>query len=116
MKEKLLNDKIKELIDLGGYGEDYDNFDGHYKKQEKLFKELKVLAMMNDTLKGRMIGMRVGDGQAMYVITRVNKNTVSVKWIDYCDGYCDFHWGERGGTMDIRRAKGMVEFDDKFGN
>ncbi len=113
MKEKLLQDKINELIALGGYG-DYENFSDHMEKQDKLFKELKVLAMMNGTLKGRILQMPAADGYAVYVITRVNKNSVSTQWIDFCDGYSDWNLGRAKGNMALHIAQSLVDFDDMW--
>lgn len=107
--------KIKELIDLGKY-EDYSKFNEHIEKQEKLFAELKVLAKKNKTLLGRILRFGVADGDAVYVITKVNKNSVSTQFIEYCDGYSDWHLGRGKGNLAIHQAKALVSFEDIFDN
>jgi hypothetical protein len=111
MKE--IQDKIKELIALGEC-EDYDKFNEHMAKQENLFTELKVLAKKNKTLLGRVIGLGVADGEAKYVVTKVNKNSVSTQFIYYCDGYSDWSLGRGKGTMPIHKAEAFIKFEDIF--
>ena len=111
MKE--IQDKIKELIALNA-DNDYEKFDERFNKQEKLFKELKSLAKKNKTLLGRILRFGVADGDAAYVITRVNKNSVSTQFIDYVDGYSDWHLGRGKGNLAIHQAEALVKFEDIF--
>ena len=111
--------KIKEFVKfskLQENGKDWSNMTVFMDKQDKYMKELTDMARKNDTLLGRTIGFSVADGQAFYVIDRINDKSVHLTWIDYCDGYCDRHYGERGGSMKMQEALAHTGFEDMIDN
>jgi len=111
MKE--IQKKIKELVDLSNIASDnWDKIGEVMDKQEKLFEELTAMARKKNTLLGRIIKFGVADGEAVYVIDKVNKKTVRVNWIDYCDGYKQYGMYEGHSNMNINEAKGLIHFED----
>ena len=109
MKE--IKKKIAELVALNGM-DDYSKFDERYKKQEKLFEELTALARKNKTLLGRILKYGVADGQAAYVISKVNQKTVRLQWIDYVDGYNAFGIHNIEINIPMKEAFALCNFDD----
>lgn len=79
--------------------------------QDRIMNELKVLARANKTLLGRIIKFPCADSYAVYVITKVNKKSVKIEWVDYCDGWQD----DRAGVtsiLDINYAVKTVQGED----
>ena len=62
--------------------------------QDNLMKQMETLAKEEKTLRGRIIRFPMADSYAVYVITKVNKKTVHISWIDYCDGWVDDRCGK----------------------
>jgi len=98
MKE--LKTKIQELLALNDvelvytFGSDDPNsIDKIMKRQEKLQEEIDELAKANDTILGRQIKFPMADSYAYYVITKVNKRTVEITWVKYCDAWQDSRAG-----------------------
>ena len=94
MKE--LKAKIQELLALNdvelvyNFGSDDPNsIDKIMKRQEKLQEEIDELAKANDTILGRQIKFPMADSYAYYIITKVNKRTVEITWVKYCDAWQD---------------------------
>jgi hypothetical protein len=81
-----------------------------------MMKELTAMARANKTLVGRQIKFSVADGNAVYLITKVTPTSVKLIWIDYCDGYCDRQFGEKGGSMKINQAMSYIRFEDTLDN
>jgi hypothetical protein len=115
MKE--IENKIKEFLKLSKEKpEDWDLVTEHMRKQDKMMDELTEMSREKKTLLGRTIKFSVADGHAVYVVTKVGPTSVKLSWIDYCDGYCDRHYGERGGSMKIREAQAHASFEDMLDN
>lgn len=83
-------------------------------KLDKLMKELTAMAREKKTLVGRQMKFQVADGHAVYLITKQSATSVKLVWIDYCDGYTDRHFGNRGGSMKINEAMAYMRFEDMF--
>lgn len=90
--------KIKQLLLLSKTepkaGEKFfDNLTAKMQQQEKMWNELKVLARANNTILGRIIKFQHADSYAVYLITKVNKRTVRLDWLNYCDAWVDDRCG-----------------------
>ena len=102
-RKKLYSDlvvKIRELLALNDvelvytFGSDDPNsIDKIMKRQEQLQEEIDELAKANDTILGRQIKFPMADSYAYYVITKVNKQTVEITWVKYCDAWQDSRAG-----------------------
>jgi hypothetical protein len=58
---------------------------------------------------GSMLSLGVGDGQAWYVVTKVNKKTCQIEWRGFgYDRYVDQFLGY-GGRFDVDRIKPLVQ-------
>lgn len=94
---------------------DPNSLDNIMKRQEKLIDELKTLAKQHNTILGRTIKFPMADSYALYVITKVNKNTVQVTWLKYCDAWVDDRLGYRGSlsfdyaSRDVRGQDALEE-------
>jgi hypothetical protein len=96
---------------------DPNSLDNIMKRQEKLIDELKTLAKQHNTILGRTIKFPMADSYALYVITKVNKNTVQVTWLKYCDAWVDDRLGYRGSlSFDYasRDVKGQDALEEMF--
>lgn len=111
---KNIKSKIADLKTISNKSADYGDggFDVKMSNQEKLFEELTSMARKEKTLLGRIIKFSAADSYAVYVIDKVNPKSVHVSWIDYCDGYCDRHFGGRGGNMRMNEALAYTQFED----
>ena len=88
--------KIKELLSYNDVepvytfgSNDPNSLDKIMKRQEELQEELDELAKANDTILGRQIKFPMADSYAYYIITKVNKKTVEITWVKYCDAWQD---------------------------
>ena len=79
--------------------------------QDSLMVECEKLAKEKGTLLGRIIRFPMADSYAYYIITKVNKKTVKLNWINYCDGYMNKRIGEEG-LIDIQYALDDVRGQD----
>jgi hypothetical protein len=107
--------KLEELFKVSSEEVDYKKgWDESKKKmdrQDAILNELKVLAKTNKTLLGRTIRFPHADSYALYVITKVNKKTVQIDWIDYCDAWIDDRCG-KCARLDIRYATQKIKGED----
>jgi len=109
IKELLAFNEVEPVYSFGST--DPNSLDNIMEKQENIIGELKELARANDTVLGRIIKFGMGDGYALYVITKVNKRTVEITWIKYCDAWQD----QRAGycsNLNIDYAKQQVKGED----
>ena len=118
MKE--LKAKIQELLALNdvelvyNFGSDDPNsIDKIMKRQEKLQEEIDELAKANDTILGRQIKFPMADSYAYYVITKVNKRTVEITWVKYCDAWQDSRAGYCS-NLNFDYANQQVRGQDKL--
>ena len=95
-KAEQLKGKIKELLAYNdiepeyNFGSDNQNsIDKIMKRQEAIQGEIDNLAIELDTLMGRQIKFPMADSYAYYIITKVNKKTVEITWVKYCDAWQD---------------------------
>jgi len=95
-----LKAKIQELLAFNDVelvytfgSKDPNSIDNIMKRQEKLQEEIDELAKANDTILGRQIKFPMADSYAYYVITKVNKRTVEITWVKYCDAWQDSRAG-----------------------
>ena len=115
--------KIQELLKYndieptyGSFGKNSDDpldFDNIMKTQENLMEELKVLAKAEDTLLGRTMRFPMADSYALYVVTKVNKTTVQLTWIKWCDAWQDDRLGYTG-SLPYDYASRQVRGGDKL--
>lgn len=105
--------KIEQLVRISNIeaGGGYDDLRNKIDQQDNLIKEIKLLARANKTILGRIIKFQKADSYAMYVITNVNKSSVSLLWLDYCDGWIDDRCG-KNSPIDIQIALQQIEFED----
>ncbi len=101
--------KMKELLELQTLGLDFDTL---MEKQDNLMEVLKTLAKEKNTFLGRTYKIPVADGYAVYLITKINKKTVKLQWIDYCDGYSDWSLGSESANIDIVMVRATMKFED----
>jgi hypothetical protein len=113
--EYQLECKIQELFRVSAEKEDYSKgFDlvrDKMNRQEAIMDDMKELARKLNTLKGRMIKFPCADSYSLYVITKVNKRTVRIKWVDFCDGWVDSRCGHEA-VLDIEYATKEVQGED----
>ena len=113
LNELVAINKIEPVYTFGS--NDPNSLDNIMKRQEKLIDELKTLAKQHNTLFGRTIKFPMSDSYALYVITKVNKNTVQVTWLKYCDAWVDDRLGYRGSlsfdyaSRDVRGQDALEE-------
>jgi len=114
--------KLNELVAINKIEPEYkfgsndpNSLDNIMKRQENLIDELKTLAKQHNTILGRTIKFPMADSYALYVITKVNKNTVQVTWLKYCDAWVDDRLGYRGSlsfdyaSRDVRGQDALEE-------
>lgn len=111
---KNIKSKIADLKTISNKSADYGDggFDVKMSNQEKLFEELTSMARKEKTLLGRIIKFSAADSYAVYVIDKVNPKSVHLSWIDYCDGWSDRQFGQRGGNYSLADAVSFVKFED----
>lgn len=113
LNELVAINKIEPVYTFGS--NDPNSLDNIMKRQEKLIDELKTLAKQHNTILGRTIKFPMADSYALYVITKVNKNTVQVTWLKYCDAWVDDRLGYRGSlsfdyaSRDVRGQDALEE-------
>jgi hypothetical protein len=115
MKE--IQAKILELLTLSNTPielKDFDALSKKMKEQDDLMNEISELSKKNKTILGRTVSFPVADGSAIYIITKINKKTVRLTWIDYCDGYADRQFGREGGNYSLEDAQNRISFEDKW--
>jgi hypothetical protein len=107
--------KLEELFKVSSEEVDYkkgwEESKKKMDKQDNLMNELKELAKTNKTLLGRVIRFPHADSYAVYVITKVNKKTVRINWVDYCDAWQDERCGI-AANLDIRYATQKIKGED----
>ena len=116
-----LKAKIKELLALNDVDVKHDfalrgtndplYWENVMKKQDELMSEINELARKNCTILGREIKFQMADSYAVYVVTKVNKNTAQVTWVNWCDGWVDDRLG-RQGNLDINYVMQQVKRED----
>ena len=112
--------KIKELLSYNDVepvytfgSNDPNSLDKIMKRQEELQEELDELAKANDTILGRQIKFPMADSYAYYIITKVNKKTVEITWVKYCDAWQDKRAGYCA-NLDIEYATAEVKGQDRL--
>lgn len=103
--ENLMTD---EIIKSGKFGE---KFDAKMNKQDDLMEELETLARAQKTLLGRTQRFPMADSYALYLITKVNKKTVELTWLNWCDAWVDDRLGYKG-TISREYVQKQKNFDD----
>jgi hypothetical protein len=112
---KTINDKITELLKVSreeGIKNGFNVLLAKMKRQEKLMDELKALANAQNTIVGRIIKFPRADSHAYYIITKVNKRTVRIKWINYSDGQIDDRCGSNESNLEINYAMQTIARED----
>jgi hypothetical protein len=121
MKTPLYSDlivKLKELIAMNDIepaynwgSKDPNAIDNIMKRQDKLMDDLKTIARAHNTLMGRIIKFPMADSYALYVVTKVNKRTVTITWVRYCDAWQDDRIGYEN-NIDIHYVTQRVRGED----
>lgn len=115
MKE--IQKHIKELFTLALILSDYNNpdwikaHDQAIKDMTAKMEQLKALAKANNTIIGRVIALPHADGQALYVVTKVLKSRVTLKWINWIDNWQDDVL-EDGATVALKWAVERIRWRD----
>ena len=122
-KKQLYSDiviKIKELLDYNNVEPVYDfaqqetasdSLPNIMKRQEALQGEIDELAKAHNTILGRQIKFPMADSYAYYIITKVNKKTVEITWVKYCDAWQDQRAGY-SSNLDREYAEKQVKGQD----
>jgi hypothetical protein len=118
-----IKSKIKELLDISGVdlmSKEHigkpnwsEKFNKKMKEQERLISELIPLCRAQKTLLGRTVKFPMADSYALYLVTKVNKNTVFLTWLDYCDAWVDDRIGG-GGLISRDYVQKQIDFNDKW--
>ena len=124
-KKQLYSDiviKIKELLDYNNVEPVYDfaqqetasdSLPNIMKRQEALQGEIDELAKAHNTILGRQIKFPMADSYAYYIITKVNKKTVEITWVKYCDAWQDQRAGY-SSNLDREFAEKQVKGQDRL--
>ncbi len=99
-----------EIVKSGKFSE---LFNKKMKEQERLIAELIPLCRAQKTLLGRTVRFPHADSYALYLVTKVNKKTVFLTWLDYCDAWVDDRMGG-GGLISRDYVQKQKDFDDKW--
>lgn len=96
--------RMRELLKLS-VPFDWDKYDGkefdaRWKRQRELIDELEEHAFNARSMTGRVIYFPMADSHAVYLVTKVNKTTCRLHWLDIGDGWEDARLG-REGSLDI---------------
>ena len=76
------------------------------KSQNELMDEIEELAIKHNTILGRIVRFQMGDGYAIYIVTKVNKKSARLTWIRYCDEWVDDRIGyESNVNIDYVKQK-----------
>lgn len=111
-----MNELLKvSKVNLIGEKDFGKKFDIKYNRQNELLEELLMLARAQKTLLGRTLRFPMADSYALYLITKVNKRTVQLTWLDWCDGWQDDRIGYRG-NISLGYARKQINFDDWWVN
>ena len=117
MSIKKLKTKIAKLIAMNDITIEHPDFgikfDEKMKKQEDLINELKADAKALGTILGRTVRFQMADSYALYIITKVTKNTATLTWLDWCDAWQDDRIGYEG-KVDFEYALRQVTGEDKL--
>jgi hypothetical protein len=111
LNELLSMNKIEPVFQLRST--DPNSIDNIMKRQETLMDELKTLSRANNTLLGRVIRFQMADSYAVYVVTKVNVNTVRLSWVKWCDAWVDDRIGYEG-NIDIDYINKKVQLEELF--
>lgn len=121
MKNQLYSDiftNLKELEDMNEIEPIYkwnsdepNSIKNIMKRQDSIMDELKLLAKKHNTLLGRIIKFPMADSYALYVVTKVNKTSVRLTWVNYCDGWQDDRIGYES-NIDINYVRDKVSGED----
>ena len=99
-----------ELVYTFG-SKDLNSIDNIMKRQQELQEEIDELAKANNTILGRQIKFPHADSYAYYVITKVNKRSVEITWVKYCDAWQDSRAGYQS-LLDFDYANQQVRGQD----
>jgi hypothetical protein len=111
IQELLAYNEVEPVYTFGS--KDPNSLDNIMKSQEKLQEEIDELAKANNTILGRQIKFPMGDGYAYYVITKVNKKTVEITWVKYCDAWQDRRAGYQS-LLNFDYANQQVKGQDRL--
>ena len=118
IQELLAFNDIEPIYDFTQRGSDNPNtMDNIMKRQEEIQGELDDLAKGNNTILGRGIKFPMADSYAFYVVTKVNKKTVEVTSVRYCDAWQDERLGYCGNLkrgFAEKKIKGMDAIAEMF--
>ena len=110
--------KVNELLAFNGVEPVYtfgskakNSLDNIMKRQEQLIAELIPLCRTQNTLLGRTVRFPMADSYALYVVTKINKKTVQLTWLKYCDAWVDDRLGYQG-TISREYVEKQKRFDD----
>jgi hypothetical protein len=78
-----------------------------------LMDNLKDMAKKQCTVLGRTIKFPMADSCALYVVSKLNKKTAVLSWVNYCDGWHDDRLGLKG-TIDINYVMKNVTAQDNL--
>jgi len=112
--------KINKLLSISGEVNindpkcyEHNSFTERMKEQNQLMNEIKVLAKKYNTIWGRILKFPMADSYALYIIIGMNKKTVTVHWLNYCDGWKDNRLGVYG-KLDMAYAMSTIHGEDRL--
>jgi hypothetical protein len=92
---KNINQLIKKLFTVSDkIVNGWPDMEKKMKEQDDLLDELEKESKGQKTLLGGIVRFPMADSYAIYVVTKVNKKTATLKWLDYCDGWVDSRCGK----------------------
>lgn len=119
IKELLALNEVEPVYDFSERGTDNPNtLENIMKRQDALLNEIKELSKKHNTILGREVRFPMGDGYAHYIITKINKLSVQLTCIRYCDAWQDSRIGY-SGNIDIdwvtKHVNGRDNMEKLFG-
>lgn len=114
-----IKQQINELFRLGGMLVDYKHPEWIKRHNQAinamtvLMDKIKEVATANNTILGRSIFLPHADGNAMYVVTKINKRSVRLEHCPWIDNWYDNVLGE-GGTVSLEWAENEIRGRDEI--
>lgn len=107
---KLAYEQYERVNALNNVPESRDWIDRH-NEQTDIYNEIKEVSQsLKGLCAGKLLQFSVGDGHALYVVVKLDKNWAHVVHLDYMDGYRDL--SVINGKVDRRVAERIVKFEE----
>lgn len=94
--EPRMRELLKLSVPFDWDNHDHNEFDTRWKRQRELIDEIEEHAFNARSMTGRVIYFPMADSHAVYLVTKVNKTTCRLQWLDVGDGWQDARLGPEG--------------------